>query len=153
MPSKSRIRDLYFSRCSFYLPLARSASTMPSLRKATLPGMPSANFSSCFPMSLCSISRTVSCRLRSMASSVSISVPSISNMTCLYFLMAVICQVSLSICLITRQGLPTATQLAGMERATTLPAPMTLFRPIVTPGNRMAPPPIHTPSSILTGRA
>ena len=40
-----------------------------------------------------------------------------------------------------------------MERVTTLPAPITVFFPIVTPGNNIAPPPIHTPSSILTGRA
>ena len=56
-------------------------------------------------------------------------------------------------CLITRQGFPTATQSAGMERVTTLPAPMTLLRPIVTPGKIMAPPPIHTLSSIFMGSA
>ena len=47
----------------------------------------------------------------------------------------------------------TATQSAGMERVTTLPAPMTLLRPIVTPGKIMAPPPIHTLSSIFMGSA
>lgn len=52
---------------------------------------------------------------------------------------------------ITRHGFPTATQFSGMERVTTLPAPMTLFLPIVTPGRRIAPPPIQTPSSIVTG--
>ncbi len=36
---------------------------------------------------------------------------------------------------------------------TTLPAPITLFRPIVTPGRIITPPPIHTPSSIFTGKA
>ena len=54
---------------------------------------------------------------------------------------------------ITLQGLPTATQSAGMERVTTLPAPITLFFPIVTPGSRIQPPPIQTLSSIRTGRA
>ena len=54
---------------------------------------------------------------------------------------------------ITRHGFPTATQFSGMERVTTLPAPMTLFLPIVTPGRRIAPPPIQTPSSIVTGLA
>ena len=53
----------------------------------------------------------------------------------------------------TRQGLPTATQLAGIDRFTTLPAPITLFFPMVTPGSRIAPPPIHTPSSMVTGWA
>lgn len=54
---------------------------------------------------------------------------------------------------ITWHGFPTATQFSGMERVTTLPAPMTLFLPIVTPGRRIAPPPIHTPSSIVTDLA
>lgn len=83
---KSLIRDLYFSRCSFHLLLACSVSVIPNVRKVMLPGIPRANLSSDFSMSLCSISCTVSCRLCSMASSVSISVPSISNMICLYFL-------------------------------------------------------------------
>lgn len=52
----------------------------------------------------------------------------------------------------TRQGLPTATQFSGIERVTTLPAPITLFLPMTTPGKRIAPPPIQTLSSILTGR-
>ena len=43
------------------------------------------------------------------------------------------CHILLSIRLITRQGLPTATQSAGMEPVTTLPAPIMLFFPIVTP--------------------
>ena len=34
----------------------------------------------------------------------------------------------------TRQGLPTATTLAGMSFVTTLPAPITEFLPIRTPG-------------------
>ena len=34
-----------------------------------------------------------------------------------------------------RQGLPTATQLSGIERFTILPAPITLFRPIFTGQN------------------
>src|SRR5699024_1582422 len=52
----------------------------------------------------------------------------------------------------TRQGLPTATTLAGMSWVTTLPAPMTLFSPMLTPGSRMAPAPIHTRSPTRTGR-
>lgn len=55
--------------------------------------------------------------------------------------------------LMTLQGFPTATQPAGMERVTTLPAPMVLPRPMVTPGRMMALPPIQTLSSIRTGRA
>ena len=35
----------------------------------------------------------------------------------------------------------------------TLPAPITLFCPIMTPGKMIEPPPIHTPSSIFTGKA
>lgn len=53
----------------------------------------------------------------------------------------------------TLQGFPYATQFSGMERVTTLPAPITLFFPIVTPGRMIVPPPIHTPSSIVTGLA
>ena len=60
---------------------------------------------------------------------------------------------SLSICLITLQGFPTATQLSGIEWVTILPAPMTLFFTIVIPGRIIAPPPIHAPSFILTGSA
>lgn len=59
----------------------------------------------------------------------------------------------LSICFITRHGLPTAMQLGRTSRVTTLPAPITLFSPIVTPGRIMTPPPIQTPSSIFTGCA
>jgi len=36
---------------------------------------------------------------------------------------------------ITRQGFPTATELAGILFVTTLPAPMTLLSPMLTPGN------------------
>ena len=54
---------------------------------------------------------------------------------------------------ITLQGFPTATQFPGTELVTTLPAPITLFSPIVTPGRRIQPPPIHTLSFISIGRA
>lgn len=55
--------------------------------------------------------------------------------------------------LMTRQGLPTATLYAGISFTTTLPAPITEFSPIVTPGRMTEPPPIHTPSLMVTGRA
>ena len=61
--------------------------------------------------------------------------------------------ISLSIYFITLHGFPTATQLSGIERVTTLPAPITLFLPIVTPGKTMLPPPIHAPSQIFIGNA
>src|SRR2546422_1439639 len=51
--------------------------------------------------------------------------------------------------LITRQGLPTATRLAGMSRTTTLPAPMTLLSPIVTPGQMRHRPPSQTDASCI----
>ena len=54
---------------------------------------------------------------------------------------------------ITLHGFPTATQFGGIVRFTTLPAPITLFSPMVTPGRRIQPPPIHTLSFISTGRA
>ena len=44
-------------------------------------------------------------------------------------------------------------ELAGISFTTTLPAPMTEFLPMVTPGRIIEPPSIHTPSSIRTGRA
>ena len=44
----------------------------------------------------------------------------------------------------TRQGLPTATLLAGMSRVTTLPAPMTQLSPMVTPGKTVQLPPNQT---------
>ena len=56
-------------------------------------------------------------------------------------------------CRMMRQGLPTATTFAGKSRVTTLPAPTTVFAPIVTPGQTTARPPSQTPSSIETGRA
>ena len=58
------------------------------------------------------------------------------------------CESSLSKERITLQGLPTATQLAGIECVTILPAPITLFSPIVTPAKIMHPPPIQTLSLI-----
>jgi hypothetical protein len=60
---------------------------------------------------------------------------------------------SLHSCRITRQGLPTAITFAGKSRVTTLPAPTTVFAPIVTPGQTTALPPSQTPSPITTGRA
>ena len=59
----------------------------------------------------------------------------------------------MSISLITLQGLPTATQFAGIERVTTLPAPITLFSPMVTSGSMITPPPSHAPLHIFTGFA
>lgn len=55
-------------------------------------------------------------------------------------------------CLMTRQGLPTATVLGGMDLTTTLPAPMVLPCPMVTPGRMVVAPPIQTLSPIMTGR-
>jgi len=55
--------------------------------------------------------------------------------------------------LIIRQGLPTATRLAGMSRTTTLPAPITLLLPMVTPGQITQRPPIQTLCPIFTGFA
>ncbi len=40
-----------------------------------------------------------------------------------------------------------------MSRVTTLPAPMTDFEPIVTPGQMIAPPPTHTSEPISMGLA
>ena len=37
---------------------------------------------------------------------------------------------------ITRQGFPTANTLAGMFLVTTLPAPIVVLSPILTPGKR-----------------
>ena len=51
---------------------------------------------------------------------------------------------------ITRQGLPAATDRAGMSRVTTLPAPMTLPSPMCTPGITTQLPPIHTLSPMVT---
>ena len=54
---------------------------------------------------------------------------------------------------ITLHGLPTANELGGIDLLTTLPAPITEFLPIVTPGKIITPPPIQTLSSIVTGKA
>ena len=54
---------------------------------------------------------------------------------------------------ITLQGLPTAIELLGMSLTTTLPAPIVVFEPIVTPGQMIAPPPIQTLFPILMGAA
>src|SRR5690606_34926619 len=51
----------------------------------------------------------------------------------------------------TRHGFPAANAPAGTSRVTTLPAPMTLLDPMVTPGRTFAPPPIHTSEPIVTG--
>ena len=53
----------------------------------------------------------------------------------------------------TRHGFPTAIESAGISFTTTLPAPITEFWPIVTPGSIVELPPIHTPFSIVTGDA
>ena len=47
------------------------------------------------------------------------------------------------ISLITLQGLPTATTLSGISLVTILPAPITTFSPIVTPGTITTPAPIQ----------
>ena len=51
----------------------------------------------------------------------------------------------------TLQGLPAATVQAGMSFVTTLPAPITVLAPIVTPGQITVQPPIHTLSPIVIG--
>ncbi len=51
----------------------------------------------------------------------------------------------------TLQGLPTAKQFAGIDFVTRLPAPMVVLSPIVTPGNIIEPPPIHTLFPNVTG--
>ena len=43
----------------------------------------------------------------------------------------------------TRHGLPTATTLAGTSFVTTLPAPITVLSPMVTPGRTITPAPSH----------
>ena len=53
----------------------------------------------------------------------------------------------------TLQGFPTANELGGMDLLTILPAPITEFLPIVTPGKIITPPPIQTLSSMVTGKA
>lgn len=49
------------------------------------------------------------------------------------------------------QGLPAAKTPAGIFLLTTLPAPMTLFDPMVTPGNMITPVVIQTLSPMKTG--
>ena len=49
--------------------------------------------------------------------------------------------------------MPTANELGGIDLLSTLPAPITEFLPIVTPGKIITPPPIQTLSSIVTGKA
>jgi len=51
----------------------------------------------------------------------------------------------------TRHGFPAANTPSGMSLVTTLPAPMTVFEPIFTPGQMIAPPPIHTSDPISIG--
>lgn len=53
----------------------------------------------------------------------------------------------------TRHGLPSATTPAGMERVTMLPAPITLFSPIDTPGMTMVWPPSQQSSPMVIGDA
>jgi hypothetical protein len=50
-------------------------------------------------------------------------------------------------------GFPKATELSGIDFVTTLPAPITQLFPTFTPGRIIVPPPIHTLSPIVTGRA
>ena len=57
------------------------------------------------------------------------------------------------ISLITLHGLPKAITLLGISLVTTLPEPIILFSPIVTPGLTIVPPPIHTLSQIFIGNA
>ena len=47
----------------------------------------------------------------------------------------------------------TATTFAGISLVTTLPAPITVFSPIVTPGSKTQLPPIHTLSFTVIGSA
>ena len=51
----------------------------------------------------------------------------------------------------TRQGLPTATTPEGIECVTTLPAPIVVPFPTVTPGRITLRPPIPTSSPMTTG--
>ncbi len=52
---------------------------------------------------------------------------------------------------ITVAGLPATTAPAATSLVTTLPAPITVRSPIVTPGQMIDPPPIQTSSPIVTG--
>ena len=51
----------------------------------------------------------------------------------------------------TLQGLPTATTPEGMSFTTTLPAPMTVLEPMVTPGRMVTSPPSQTLSPSVMG--
>src|SRR5262249_22028094 len=51
----------------------------------------------------------------------------------------------------TRHGFPAAKTPSGMFRVTTLPAPITVFEPMTTPGQMIAPPPTQTSEPIVTG--
>jgi len=53
----------------------------------------------------------------------------------------------------TRHGLPAATTLEGMSFVTTLPAPIMVFPPMVTPGRMVTSPPIQTLSPTVIGSA
>src|ERR1700734_2172263 len=50
-----------------------------------------------------------------------------------------------------RHGFPAANTQSGMSLVTTLPAPITVFEPIFTPGQMIAPPPTHTSDPISIG--
>ena len=52
---------------------------------------------------------------------------------------------------ITLQGFPTAKTLDGIFLVTTLPAPITVLFPILTPGRIVVLPPIQTLSPMVTG--
>ena len=58
-----------------------------------------------------------------------------------------------SICLITLHGFPAANTPEGISRVTTLPAPMTVLFPIVTPGRIVTLEVTHTLSPMVTGLA
>src|SRR5262245_23504605 len=53
----------------------------------------------------------------------------------------------------TRHGFPAAKTPAGIGRVTTLPAPITVRSPMLTPGQMTAPPPTQTSEPIETGLA
>src|SRR5439155_15921407 len=50
----------------------------------------------------------------------------------------------------TRPGLPTTNACGGTSRVTTVPAPISAKRPILTPGKTVQPPPMEAPSSTET---
>ena len=53
----------------------------------------------------------------------------------------------------TLHGFPTARTLAGTSLVTMLPAPIVVSSPMLTPGQMIAPAPIHTLFPILIGEA